>query len=201
MEVQRFPRLAGYLESLPKGLASYPECRAKGSIFRTAFEGRAWNDEYATLPLALRTVLEEPPLPNAWIPETVSVAAHHAVADVEGMTDEGVIAWGEASLGRLARSPMYRVVSFVASPQLLLKSAPLSWKLLHQGMTLRVQTSATAARLELEHPAKVWTELVHRVTAAAFRTIIGLAGGQKPTVELARVGATGGVYEAAWGVS
>jgi hypothetical protein len=193
-----FPRLANYLAGLPEGLKSYPACLAKGSLLRIALEKVARRGDYSDLPKQISAVLDTPPLPTTWIPEVVSVAAHYAVADGENLSDDDVVAWNARSLDSLGRSAMYRAITLVASPALLVRAAPVSWRILHRGIELTARAAAEHAEIVLTHPPRLWPSLVHEVTAAGFRVAIAAAGGKAARVDITRCTDTGASYAATW---
>jgi len=195
----RFPRLSEYLAGLPAGLDSYPDCLAKGSISRLALQGYEWLDLYKELPAPLAAGLQDRPLPSAWLPEVHSVALHLAVADGEAMDDRQVMKWSRVANTRLAESTMYQIVAKVASPSVLLRTAALSWRLLHRGVVLRIDdTGRGHAAATISHPAWLWTEIVHRSTSEGLRVAVETAGGRNVTAEPVRCEADHGRYKLIW---
>ena len=180
-----FGRLREYVARLPDGLDSYPECVAKGSIARLALQDFEWRDVYDSLPDPLREGLRHRPLPSAWIPEVHSVALHMAAADAEGLSTEDVMKWSHESNTRLAESPMYRIVAAVASPTALLRTAAVSWRLLHRGVSLSIDAQQRGlTEASIHHPPHLWNELVHQSTAQGLRAAVEAAGGRDVHAEV-----------------
>ena len=194
-----FSRLREYVAQLPDGLDSYPDCVAKGSIARLALREFEWREVYETLPEPLREGLRHRPLPSAWLPEVHSVALHMAAADAEGLSMEDVLRWSHESNTRLAESPMYRIVAAVASPAILLRTAALSWRLLHRGVSLSIESQASGrTEAAIEHPPHLWNELVHLSTAQGLRAAVEAAGGREVRAELADYVPERGRYVLTW---
>lgn len=194
----RFSRLSGYLAGLPGGVLSYPSCRAKGSILRGSLEVAPWDRFEPDLPAELRDVLREPPAVNAWLPEALSVAAHYAIADAHGMTDEQVIEWQAETNRRLSHSKLYRAISRASSPSVLLRAAPIAWKVLHQGVKLETQVGDGRATLGVKHPTGLWAPLVHRCTATGFQAVMESSRGANVVVTLLSSRKDGAEYECTW---
>lgn len=193
-----YPRLEEYVSSLPEGLDSYGRCQAKASMLRTALQTGGLRAPQQGLPAPLRDLFEAPPAVTAWIPEAVSVAAHLAVADENGLSDEALLDWTYQTNRQLAHSRLYRAVASLASPDLVLRVARTSWKVLHRGIDLAVQRDNHRAELSVTHPGGVWNRLVHLATATGFRAVLESSRGKNVSVNLAESRADGATYNCAW---
>jgi len=190
-------RLSAYLDGLPDGLDSYPECVAKASVFRSALEIQPVEPDPGW-PKPILDLVRSPPPPTAWIPEAVSVAAHFAVADASGLDDDGVLDWSYRANSALARSRLYQALTQLASPSLLLRGAGLSWTMIHRGVEIEVAHEDHRATIVAIHPRHLWTEFVHRSTTTGFRAVLESSRGQNVRVELVSVEPTRGEYLCTW---
>jgi len=190
-------RLEAYLGGLPEGLGSYPDCVAKATVFRSALDVQPVEPDPAW-PTPILELVRTPPPPTTWIPEAVSVAAHFAVADASGLDDAAVLDWAYRANSSLARSRLYRALTQLASPSLLLRGAELSWTMIHRGVDIEIVREDHRATITAIHPRALWTEFVHRSTATGFRAVLESSRGENVQVELVSVEATRGEYLCTW---
>ena len=111
--------------------------------------------------------------------------------------------WMRDSFNRLASSTMYRAVAYLASPTLALRTASLSWGLLHKGLPLTSQVHRESrgrrtAELRVRHPANLWVDLVHRSSAEGFKVVLESSGGMNVRVDVDQVDALGARYSCSW---
>jgi hypothetical protein len=133
------PRLDTYLASLPAGLASYPECLAKGMIVRMMAADERLAAPAVALPAELRRLLEDLPMGSEWIPEVHAMALMYATGDAARISDEGIISLARGRDRRAFESPAYRVLMAVATPGLLIRNAAGRWANFHRGSSLEVE--------------------------------------------------------------
>src|SRR5262249_55936470 len=69
-------RTRGYLASLPEGLASYPDCKSKASIWRNICRWTDITSLGGRLPPDLEMLASSELLDSAWIPTTLNFAGH-----------------------------------------------------------------------------------------------------------------------------
>lgn len=195
----RFPRLERYIEGLPEGLASYPAYKAKATIVRALSDEMALEPSRLDgAPQELRALVAEPPPATAWIRESVVIALHFACADAAGLPHGKMLERIYATSKRMIDSPMYRILAKVASPNLLLRGAELSWLLLHRGVTLDAELGDHTARITTRHPPHLWTSLVHEGVGVGFRAVIESAGGTNVGCSVLRSEPEMGVFELRW---
>lgn len=193
----RSSMLDAYLAALPNGLASYPSCVAKATIVRSALAVEIVEPDPAW-PREIVELVQAPPLPTAWIPEALSVATHFAVADASGFDEDGILDWSYRANRRLAESRVYRALTQLASPSLLLRGAGLSWTMIHRGVDITVQHDENEATIRATHPAHLWSEFVHRSTTTGFRAVLESSKGDNVRVELTDLSPTHGEYRCTW---
>ncbi len=193
-----YQRLDDYLAALPEGLASFPECRVKASLFRAALASYPLRAPRQGLPGPLVRLFDSPPPVTEWLPEVVSVAAHYAIADAQELNDDAAVDWMYRTNRQLAQSRLYRAVTAVASPRLALRGAKMAWGMIRKGTNLSVELDDDSARITITHPEGVWTELVHRATGAGFRAVLESSRGTDVRVKLAVSRADRAIYDCTW---
>ena len=179
-----YPNLAAYLERLPDGADSYPKCQAKCSLLRAVVAEFPTGGSTRGLPDELRLLLDELPPPSVWIPETHFVAAHFALMDIFGMGEDELLQLTYAANRKLAHSRMYRALTRLASPGVLVKGASMSWSFIHKGSTLRAEAETKGALLTLRHPPHLYPSLGHRSIGRGFTAALEASNGKNPHVRV-----------------
>lgn len=194
----RFPELYGYLQKLPAGIDSYPECTARASLLRGVLA--EWNGTVPTdgLPAQLASLMRAPPPADAWVPEVAYVAAHYAINDLEELGTERMLELTYRASRRLTESRMYRVLTKVGSPTIIVRGASISWGRLHRGVPLRMGVTKGRARLLLRHPKHLWPALAHESAALGFRAVLESAGASEISMQIIASHMEGVELELAW---
>jgi hypothetical protein len=73
--------MRSYLERLPLGVDSHPECEVKASVLRDVLATRSLGDVLDALPVPVRELVTDPPPINAWIREVHALVAMLAIRD------------------------------------------------------------------------------------------------------------------------
>lgn len=129
-----FARARAYLESLPAGAGSLPQCRAKHALLPIAFaESRVQPEELADLGLS---AFLDGALVGAWIPEVVYVALSIGIADVRGYDDEEMRAFWKRCTSRLIEHPLYAAAFRYLSPRMVVMALGATWSRFHEGSTV-----------------------------------------------------------------
>src|SRR3954468_10098960 len=134
-------RMESYLEALSAGLDSHPDCHHKASITRQVLE-RFPTDKLPTLPAPLQELVDAPPPSSLWIPEVHATALFLAICDAQFTNDDAYVRYSLDFNRELLRSPLYRVLMFVAVPALLIPQVGKQWGALHRGSTLSAEKLA-----------------------------------------------------------
>lgn len=198
VDSELYPRLAEYVRRLPQGLASYPECKAKGTLVTSALEEHDTSALGPGLPEAVVQVLRSPPLAGVWVHGTLSDAVFYTIADAFYGSDEAVMAWTRDRTRRTADSKVYRAIARVARPALLLRMAAAAHALFQRGTDLIVEPTDDGATVRLTHPPYLHGGLNHLSNVAMFEVLLELAGAQEIRVDLTISAATHAVYGATW---
>ena len=199
VDARSYPRLHEYLSSLPSGLASYPDCKSKAVLVRTAIEGHDAAALPPGLPASVRDAVLDPPATGLWVPAVLSDAVFYVMVDAHYPTQEAVHRWTRERTFRAARSKLYRALTRVARPMVLLKMTSAVHGLFQRGTDLDVvRAEAGTARLRLSHPPHLHGGLNHFSNVALFEAMIEIAGGLGARVEMIASAPTEARYEAKW---
>ncbi|MFL5274609.1 MAG: DUF2378 family protein [Anaeromyxobacteraceae bacterium] len=191
---ERYPRVAAYLESLPRGLASHPQCEARSSIVVHFLAGTERVDE--PLPREVAQLLTPPT--TLWTPEVRLAATMLAVADQERWSDAQHQAWLLARNRELLSGIVYRALMAFLSPAALLEKAAARWSSLHRGTELDVERSGEREVVgRLSHPPRLFTA-VAPAYGAAFQAAIEHSRARTACVTEEDVTATCATYRARW---
>lgn len=198
MALERYPSAFAYVESLPDGLRSHPECGVRASVLRDAVEHLSPRQRPEALGSELDGWLAELPEPDEWLPEVGVQTVMLAVGDALGLDDDGYREFHRVRSLVLFDRPLYRVLMRFASPSLLLRRAPASWRRFHRGSELEVRLDSTSAVLELSYPDGLVNRRVALAFAGAYEAALERAGAGEPRLEVSRVGAGLARFSARW---
>ncbi len=191
------PRLERYLAGLPDGLASYPQCQAKGSVLRSLLEGRAL--ERARLPGPLQLRLEDPPIASEWFPEVHLWALAFAAADQRAMGREALLAWVHERSRRLFEGPLYRALMALVPPATLVRTCGVRWGAFHRGSLMEPGGVADdGARLRLAFPHGLYDAQALEAVAAVLRAALDASGAREAEVEVEASTPTTARFRARW---
>jgi hypothetical protein len=184
-----------YLESLPNGIHSYPQCQARAGILQTFVDAMPAPVE----PVDPWVAALLRPSPRAYVPEVVLQTSLIAMADAAALDDAQFLEWNRKTNRALYGGLLYRALMAIFSPMQLLERAPKRWENFHQGTTLRVRsTGPSEALATLVFPERLYTPLSLHVYAGAFAAALEHARARDVTVELKTAGSTSGEFLARW---
>ncbi len=188
----KYPHAAEYVASLPAGLGSYPSARIKASLLRMLLADHLRAFDESALPSELIELSRNPPPPTAWVEETKMVTLMLAVRDEVYSSDEEWVRWCKGNNASLFRSPLYRLLMYVATPEMALKGGAQRWSQFHQGTTLRtMRLEPRRYAILLGFPPRLFAPLYVKGLASAFEAAIEAAGAKgvrssPPEIEDAR---------------
>ncbi len=175
-----------YIDQLPHGLASYPDCQARLDVFMELLERiprEQWNPRFAEA--------IEPHLANGghgWVPEVLCSTITMMLRDQLG-SDDGLrqVAYGESIV--LYKKPLYRALMMVLSPTLLAMGTARRWGASHRGTDLESvrwerDGDETVTFLELRHPPGVFLRLHHLAYGEALRAAAEVTRAKSVAVEI-----------------
>jgi hypothetical protein len=191
----KFQRTMDYLDALPDGIYSYPECQARSGILQTFLESRpppvGEQDPWVVGLLS--------PTTRSYIPEVVSNAGLLAIGDAAGLTDAQWLAWNHEANRALFRGLLYRALMAIFSPMMLLERAPARWESFHVGTSLTLTKGGEReAIVRLAFPERLHLPLHLEAYGRAFAAAMEHARGRDVSVELLVSTATSAEYRARW---
>jgi hypothetical protein len=193
-----YPSLARYLDALPDGLASYPECKTRGTLVSSAVFGHVASSFPRGLPAPLRALIVAPPLPGAWVPAVHSDAVFFAICDRHHPTGDEVLAWTRERTLRTAQSKMYRALTRIVGPGMLLRMVGHTHAMFQRGTEMTATSIPGGMKLVLSHPPYLHCGLNHLANVAMIEALIGLATTSQAQVEMPTSAPTYAEYLARW---
>lgn len=180
------PHMSAYLARLPHGLDSFPEAKAKASLYRSTIDATMVPD-LSVLPPVLARLLETPAPVSSWINEVHSHALILAARDLRFDSDAAFVDFAYARQKDLFAGRLYRVMLALASPTILLRSGALRWTTFHRGSSFNVEEgSATGAVIRIDHPPGLWHGLLADALIAGLRAVLDLSGAQDVDMHVAK---------------
>ncbi|MGH1346309.1 MAG: hypothetical protein ACRBN8_32380 [Nannocystales bacterium] len=164
----RFPLLAAYLDGLPDGLASYPDCTAKAAMLPFVLKRRPFVGEAAALPPRLAELLERPPLPTQWIPETEYLGLNLAIADQASLSATQCQALWRQIVLDMTQSRLYSIILTLLRPARMIRSASQRWNRFHRGTSLTVADAGGHFVVRMEYPP----HLLNRYLAESYTGVL-----------------------------
>lgn len=190
------PALRAYLDRLPEGLDSYPECRAKASLYRSILETLPIDD--TRLPEALRDLLRRPRPVTDWIPEVHSHAVLISQYDQHFRELPSFVAHCYAAQRELWASKIYAFMMRFVSPVRLVTSASQRWGQFHRGSELAAERSGErSAILRLTVPPHIYDEVALVGLTEGLRAVID-SSGTTSEFALVEADATGARWAVRW---
>ncbi|MBK8938509.1 MAG: hypothetical protein IPM79_12940 [Polyangiaceae bacterium] len=156
-----------YLDTLPAGLASYPQCSSKMSSLLFQLRRRPLRG-LAGLPDEVVEVVGDPPVATAWIPTTVFIATTLAIEAEHGITD---VTLAIESTEDMLESSLYRFTLRLLTPSMILRAGAATWGMFHRGSTFKARAVAGALEATLEFPPMLLPQEILQGFAAGFEAI------------------------------
>ena len=170
LDREQLPRTAQYLDSLPEGLESFSDARAKASIYRTVY--KHGGDAVRGLPEALQARLDNPESSSAWIPASDTLALIIALVESQGLEGEEESRFIRDAARALFATPMYRILMWAATPRLLFKGAGLRWSAFFRGCKLVSTVRERDADVFLEAPPGLFTNDLAKIFEDVLRSAV-----------------------------
>lgn len=171
-------RTRAYLSALPCGLASYPECCGKASVWNNILQHTDTKGLSERLPEELAALIRLQRVPGAWLPVAHSFAGHLLLRDCLFATDEAIYEHFRYVDRHLLSGPLYRVLFAVASPTMMVQASDRRFGALFKGIRFRTESlGKDRVLIELTYPPGLVPPLVGRLYLIAFEVAVELAGG------------------------
>jgi hypothetical protein len=193
--------LASYIAGLPNGLASHPECQAKGAMVRSMIRDPLGGVPPDALPSEISQLIRSPPLNSQWVPDTFFFGALLALADLRKLSERAYLDWVLDSNRALFKSPVYKLLS-LATPSLLLTLGSATWGSTHRGSKLSVEGVSTGkgGLAVLTFPERHFSHPdVITAIQAGVQVALELSNAKNPTLTLAKTTPTSAEFVAKWG--
>ncbi len=188
-----------YLASLPRGLASYPECTHKGEPLAVWLRRSPTRVMARIVPPQLAQLLDQDrPVPN-WVPDVHANVLYLAMREAHFADDREFIAHARQCNRAVLDTPTNRVVFWAAAPRAILRAAGLRWGSLHRGSAMEVRvTGDCSAEVVLSFPRGLYPELVLRGNATGFALALENAGAREVEVQLRAVESSRAIFTGRW---
>jgi hypothetical protein len=154
------PRLDAYIATLPNGLASYPSCRGKASLFRFSNELAPVVDIPGSLPSTLLPYMHCTLPPNQWVSELDYVLFTIALCDIHGWDNDGLRVIWQRVMEKILNSAMYGPVFKFLSAKMLVKAVASRWSSFHLGTDCSTANEGDDVIITLSWPRGLFPELI-----------------------------------------
>ncbi|MFO0696853.1 MAG: hypothetical protein U0230_24995 [Polyangiales bacterium] len=198
VDASAYPRLARYLRSLPNGLLSYPECEGKATMYREAVTKAPKPLGRHGLDRLIVDYLDDPVPTTAWVPEVVNVAVYLALADGVFGSEEGLYAFVGSLSDEIFRSPMYRVLMAVASPERLARAAERRWQHFHTGSGYSIRIGTNGTESHITYPPYLFDRIYMTANTRAIEAGYRASGAKGARVEITSWSPTETVMRSVW---
>lgn len=199
MDATRYPRAAAYLDALPDGLESFPQCEVQLTVFDSLREAAKGVDA-SGLPGALGDFFRGDTR-KGWVPEVLCQAANLVFADTVGEAE--FLQWSYDNAVRLYKKPVLRHLMKLLSPTLVVMGAPRRWNAVRRGTGLAVGPIQTVDDRkvtvgDVTGPPGLFAKAFCEAVAEAFRAGLDGAHGHDGKVELETFDGATARYRVSW---
>jgi hypothetical protein len=133
----KFPNATAYIDALPAGLDSYPDCAVKADVHEDlAVEFPDLKN--LDLPEIMKQYVNDQ-YPSVWLPETVGNGLLMVVRDAFFPSNDAFLDWATERTIRLFNKPVYKLMMHVFSTSLIIMGAAKRWAKFHQGSSLNAK--------------------------------------------------------------
>jgi hypothetical protein len=181
--VTNYPRLAAYVDQLPEGLDSHPECQAKVSIHRIIYNFA--QQPLQGLPAVLQAYLDDSAPAEKWMPQCHTLALIVAIVEARQLPPEEEAKWIRSAASLLFSTPMYKLLMWAISPRLMIRGADIRWSAFFRGTSLQPTIIGDReAELELRAPLGMFDETLARIFTDVLRSALTYAEYDSSTAQL-----------------
>lgn len=200
LDRSQFPKLAAYLDQLPNGVESHPDCTIKGAAARPFLDDKPLTSvPQGALPERLHALIMNPPARSSWVSDVENNCLHYAITDFYRMTEDAYLAWIEDKVQALFGGPVYRLMMSLASPEALLGSNLARWETFHNGSTLTtVEQKPKWVRRVLRFPEGLFDATGLRTQARIFEATLKHSRAKGASAKLVSFDKTSATFENSW---
>jgi hypothetical protein len=195
-----FPTLDAYLRQVPDGFDSFPACSIKASIIRDVLNSKPLAAD-ERLPAPIRAFAQSPPPVSLRVPEVLSNAILLAVYDTHfgALGRQAAWDWMHVTTYKLLRTPLYRILFAVVSPERLLTGLAHRWQAFRHGSELSIADKKEgSARLKLVFLVALHTDLTLYLLSAAFQAAMDGSGARGASVVVEARSASEATFACRW---
>jgi len=153
-------RLTAFMATLPAGLASFPTCQGKASLFRIANELQPVVDVPDDVPAHLRPYFQCALPASQWVPELDYVLFSIAMADLHGWDNEGMRVFWRRVMTHINNSAMYGLLFKFLSARMLVTTVASRWSSFHLGTSCSAVRTGKDLEITLGYPRGLFPELI-----------------------------------------
>lgn len=187
--------LQRYIESLPEGLASYPEVTAKASFMHDKVAHAP--AEMQQLPAEIQQYFDTKVPSSFLVPTVHHFAINLAIRDAMPK-GEAFYEFIKQSNRRVLSSPLYGALFAVIKPQLLIRGAAARWSRIHRGIELRAKADHSSCEIELTYPPKLMNRDLADQYIPVFEVVLDLSRARNATFRIADFSDTCTLLEGVW---
>lgn len=192
-------RLREYTQSLPDGLASYPECQTKTTVALNALADLDPRELAEDAPEELAALILNPPPMGVWMPATHSDAIFHLVCDKYYPTDELMREWCYKRTKAAADNPFYAAILRVSGPRMFYAMSARTHGLFQRGTYIELlANTGKRVSFRMTFPPRLHNRFNLLSNVPLFRGAAELTGGENVTSRLLKYTETSANYECAW---
>ena len=193
------PSAQRYLEQLPQGLASYPECQVKGAVFNGMIT-ELTDAHIASLPDEVRAVAESGLLATGWLPEAYYGVVVATARDVRygGSSQAHHRGSVERNL-QMFHSKMYYRLMKVLSLETLVRRSPSLWEHFHRGTVIELRwLEGRRGELEVRFPPGLFLEEQVLVISGAIQASLMFNGAADARMEITELTRSSAILTGSW---
>ena len=194
-----FPLLHDYLQQLPDGLRSYPQCQViSGFSVRLQRDlPDIWRD--TRLPMALRSALREPWEEGSFLPQVLVTCQSLVMRDVLQTSESDYLRTANVVSWSVLSGPLYRAALHVMSPNLLLLNVSQRFSRFVRGTELvSLGGTKTSHRLRMITPPHLCPPVWHRFYVNTFVNVLRASRAQEAEAQIIHESDTQTLYDLKW---
>ncbi len=176
LDPTRFRRTAAFLEQLPNGILSYPECQLKTDVHEDVSKEFPQLLSGGGMPRILVDYLSGS-ITDKWFPEVAGNALLLSIRDACFTTDAAFLKWSCEYMGRLFQRPLYKIFMNVFSTTVIVMGASKRWSKFHKGTDLKAQPlkkidGRCHSSGSIHYPPHLYTDLIINHLGSVYKAAL-----------------------------
>jgi hypothetical protein len=202
LDQHAFPRATEYLQALPQGIDSYPDCQVRSDAFEQLRIGYPDLAKAPGLPGVVAHFLSGG-YSSDWLPEVAGNTLLLMLRDSQLQSDEQFRIWACDDSFKIFRRPLYKALMFILSPALVVMGAAKRWGAFHKGSELyappiRQADGVSTVIADLSYPSNLFYGLSIDRQGQAFVAALRAASAKDPVVQCERLSDTQSRFVSQW---